>query len=476
MRDILTHLLHSSHDMNPEFLRQLWKELTLHRLIAMPAILFLIFYISFLQGNKGFETVAHTANLLSFMLLIMWGAGLASDAIFEEIQNQSWDSQRMTPLSAWSFTWGKLFGKTIFVWYGFFFCALFFICAKLYFHSATDGLEFLYLMLLGVCAQALALFTALLIQRISAKRSRLQLGLIQVFTILFFGIVYLFSTTYAAPLPGNVREIHWYHFNIAPLHFFIASAIVFSFWLILGIYRLLRVELQIRTAPWIWPLFVLFAIFYYLGFHPDAMNTQGQIPKNLLAFWNWDVAYFMAISLSFLAAFFTPKNFVNYLRWFEDLKNKHYLRSAFLMPPWILSMFIGLCLLIILSFLVQRLTVSEHKIALIQMGWSISLFGFLLRDIGILYFLNWKKDATRGHLACILYLIVLYVFLPLFLSLLGLPHSLLPSLEPFAWLTQESTVTASQVVLINFLVYAQVCLVAYGVYYRWQALMSDTKS
>jgi pimeloyl-ACP methyl ester carboxylesterase len=56
--------------------------------------------------------------LLFGVLTILWGTRLAANSILDEMADKTWDWQRLSILSPWTMTWGKLFGATAFAWYG----------------------------------------------------------------------------------------------------------------------------------------------------------------------------------------------------------------------------------------------------------------------------------------------------------------------------------------------------------------------
>jgi ABC-type Na+ efflux pump permease subunit len=157
---------------NPEFKRNLWQELTRERLIAMPIILASIFWISYLQSGtsaiisvqSGSSAIISTAQFIMMLLLVVWGSGLAADAIFVEIRDHTWEAQRMTPLGPFKMTWGKLLGSTIFVWYGALICVIAILASNNYMGqiaNPTFWFELFYYLFTGILVQALALFTAI---------------------------------------------------------------------------------------------------------------------------------------------------------------------------------------------------------------------------------------------------------------------------------------------------------------------------
>ena len=100
---------------NPEFKRHLWQEISAHRLIAMPAILFLLLVtVSISANNNALNALRAPAFTLFVVIVLMWGTRNVSACLIDEWRDQTWDQQRMSALSPWRMTWGKLLGATIF--------------------------------------------------------------------------------------------------------------------------------------------------------------------------------------------------------------------------------------------------------------------------------------------------------------------------------------------------------------------------
>ncbi|MGD8642238.1 MAG: hypothetical protein PVG89_16490, partial [Gammaproteobacteria bacterium] len=117
--------------MNPEFQRNVWLELTPHRVVSMPAVLVAVFFLVYLiAGDRYPDPLRITAMTIFFLLTLLWGSRLAGEALVNEVQDRTWDQQRMSSISPWSMSWGKLFGSTVFTWYGAAICLLaYFIAA-----------------------------------------------------------------------------------------------------------------------------------------------------------------------------------------------------------------------------------------------------------------------------------------------------------------------------------------------------------
>ena len=84
---------------NPEFAKNLWIEFTPLRLIVLPAILFIVVVLVYMNGDpqiKAWENV-HLAATIGFVFVgMLWGIKTASDAILDEYNERTWDWQKMS--------------------------------------------------------------------------------------------------------------------------------------------------------------------------------------------------------------------------------------------------------------------------------------------------------------------------------------------------------------------------------------------
>ena len=88
--------------MNAELRRNLWMELTLHRLVALPVGLVLVFMLVYAVANEDpGGSIAATAAAL-FAALALWGGVHAGDAVMGEVRGRTWDGQRMSASPAWT--------------------------------------------------------------------------------------------------------------------------------------------------------------------------------------------------------------------------------------------------------------------------------------------------------------------------------------------------------------------------------------
>jgi len=415
--------------VNPEFYRNLLLELTLHRLIAMPLILLLIYAAAGLGGNA--ETVSEIANIVIIGLLVLWGTRLTADAVLGEVRARTWDSQRMSGIGPFAMSWAKLLGSTVYVWYG----VALSVPALLY-EGEADLDDLLRVVVLGLFAQAMALLVSLLVQRMRPERLRFQITAAQLLG-LSGALVYwnvLFNFRYGAR--RRFGETDWYGLIVENETFGLISGLAFLAWVCFGIYRLMRTELQFRSWPVGYTAFVLFCAVYVGGFNLDSalryvkVDLAGaQFLLRLLA------AYTAVVTLTWLGAYVEPKGFVQLRRFGGSIAASRPARVLESTPGWLPALLVGFALggifLVAWQASPDARYVIGESMGMESMGaFAIALFLFLLRDIGVIYFLTVDSRAKRGQLTALVYLAILHVLLPIILAVLGL-EAAMPVLVPY---------------------------------------------
>ncbi|MEX2009794.1 MAG: hypothetical protein WEC41_06330, partial [Dongiaceae bacterium] len=149
---------------NPELTRNLWLQLSPTRLAAAPAVLGCVFWLAWVgPGLSGWNNVAWTAQVLFFLIAMLWGTRRAADTLAEEIAGATWNSQRMSALGAWQLTWGKFLGGTAYVWYAAAICLAVLAVARAAAGAGIDAHDLARDLLAAVLAQSVALLAALVL-------------------------------------------------------------------------------------------------------------------------------------------------------------------------------------------------------------------------------------------------------------------------------------------------------------------------
>lgn len=396
---------------NPEFRRNLWLELTPQRLVVMPLVLAAIFAVVYL-GESGvsrwtreasYGGLATTAKYLYLALVLLWGGRQAGSAVTDEIRDRTWDGQRLSALGSWSMSWGKLFGSTVFTWYGGALALAVFVVAGLRERSTPDVVyEAATLLGYGVLCQATALLASLLYLRHKAPTRRATGALFHFIGLAAVAIVWWLARDF------DIGVRRWpFDAPVSREGFELVSVVVFAIWAVIGVWRLMRAELQFRNLPWVWTLFALYLVAYVAGFlaSPGALTVRFMAPSVVL------------FGCAYLLALVEPKDVVG-LRRLAGRARAGAWRGFFeAVPLWLLTyVFAGLAVASTVAFNRAGLDGPGREAAIFSL---VSAFLFMTRDLGILLALNLGRSPRRADLAAVLYWAVLYGLIPLLLRALG---------------------------------------------------------
>jgi hypothetical protein len=402
---------------NPEFIRNLWLEFTLHRVLVMPAIVGILFLLMYLvNGQKLDSATAVSAAILFCAIIFIWGTRVASESVIQEINASTWDTQRMSAMGPWSMAWGKLFGSTVFVWYGGF------ICMGLYWMSYIDILpedRLAKLILVYILSGVIAHATGLLVS-MQAVQKRRDFGRVQVAFYLLVG--------FAAALPGlyiglsgwaddGVYRVMLFYDQVFPLIDCVLIALaVYSLWALIGIWRMMRGELQMVNGPWVWLAFVAFTVAAFAGIrllHPDVGKAMPDISSKAYH------GYAMLLILTYVIALAEPKGPVLFRRLRRYVQLHDWASFFNAMPRTILMLiFVLLASIVLLRLSESRITVLEQPINFHLA--TIATFLFVLRDVGFIYLLNISRYSPRNDMSAFLYLALSYTVIPVSLIFIGL--------------------------------------------------------
>ena len=438
--------------MNPEFQRNLWLELPPHRMVAMPAVLVLVFFAAWLAG--GSISFAGAAQLLIGLLLIIWGSRLAAEAVLAEVIGRTWDTQRMSALGPWEMTWGKLIGSTAFMWYGSIWCVIGFLL------SPHGNLVLLIrLLLAGLEAQALALLLSMVLIRGESDSLRFQVTIAQTVTLLVMA-PFLFFTMFNRP-----DSVYWYGFVIPFDVFVTLFQLVFVGWTVLGTYQMLRTALQYAKGSPTWLMFLVFASAFIAGFdHLQSFIASAGMPTPAVN--RLFIAFCAAIILTYACAIVEPKSLVRLRQWLALFFAGHVRQGGHLSPAWFSALAVAVVLgaLTVVNIVGLKAPGAPFPVGPLALVAAVLLF--TVRDLALFYYLVLYSRFGGGNLVIGVYLITAYFLLPVILSSARL-ESLMPILMPSPSSPPELVVVP---VLIEAL--AAVSLVIR----RWRAASAESPS
>ncbi len=451
---------------NPEFRRNLTLELTPHRLIAVPVILGLIFATAW--AIDGAPATAGAGRVLMTILLSLWGARAAADAVFGEVADRTWDAQRMSSIGPWTMSWGKLLGAPVFSWYGALCCTPAVLVGPF---GPVDAL--VEIVLFGLFAHATALLISLLLLRIKPKRTRFQVNIAHAGGLLIALAAGGAGSHQTGPaqefLGSTISGFSWYGVSMSVVAFSFLSRIVFLGWTVIGIYRLMRLELQFKPQPLVWLSFVLFVSAYVGGISFEWADDIAALPRLDVATRLGSGLLFVVL-LTYLAAFLAPPGGVDLRRFASDFRAARYYAAFQAAPAWLVAALVAIaqtaiiCVLIPsasndLTFVLEMATRRSQDLSSQAITVLVAWMLFLIRDLGLIQFVILSPTSRRGHLAALMYLAVLYGALPTLFASTGL-EAALPALVPF--------LVHSPLSLLPIL--AQLGLLGFALAWRWRQI------
>lgn len=271
--------------MNPELVRNAWLELTPVRRWATPFLMALgtaVIVVGYMLNDPSRVFDALTfSGLLLFGIFSVLGATKAGASVTSEIASGTWDMQRLSQHRPWHFLLGKLFGSTVFNWYGALMSLGIFVLGRL----ASVPLPLLLLDLLTLVLGALWLQAfGLMVSLANAKNVRFtrrpsQANLGQtagmVLALLAVGLQFPTFFTFFSGDGGWLAVPWWW---AIPARIFVPfSLAMFLGWTLAGAHRLIRSELQEPVGPGPWLGYLAFMTLYLLPFStaPEVSSHLG---------------------------------------------------------------------------------------------------------------------------------------------------------------------------------------------------------
>lgn len=384
--------------INPELRRNLWLEFTTQRLIVTPLIIGAILYLCYLTG---IVSVLKVAYFIFIFYLFLWGTKLASESIPDEINNRTWDLQRLSVIKPWTLSWGKLLGSPAYAWYGALLALIPYIIISLQTQTpASIALKVFILILGGLFAHSVALLFSMnaLQYEKNTKVSTFFYFLIG----LLFGWIATHSTLNAFLFNDAYAPFKWYSFNI-DFTFYLYSLCIFLVWSVIGIYRSMRSALQYPTLPWVWFVFTVFCMVYFSGFFIWKIEKFDDIMRAIPDALPKYVAFSVAVFITYLALFSEKINVITYKKIIHNVTKP---KKA---PKWIASFILVIIIGIWISF---SPSIKFHELNFIPVVFITSAILFLIRDILIIHYFQFADNPKRAVITSVFYITVLYLLAP----------------------------------------------------------------
>ena len=404
----------------PEFARNLWLEFTPHRLVAVPAI---VAALVFLGVRCSTTATARTLELFAAFgcggLLGIWGSRLAAGSIADEAANRTWDGQRLSALTPWEMTWGKLAGSTAVAWYGGLLC-------------------------LGVYASASAGTAHPEASGDVGRRPRRRGGALPGGVVprgahrvapraclhqplpggggMVFALLLYWSLVSNLLVPGKAASgpTVWFGHAFPADEFLLASLALFAAWAVAGAWRLMREELQVQAPPWSgwrspassWPTFPDSGTAACRRRRPCSTRVGGRgaagrrVP--------------LGLALLYIAALFEPKDPVVFRRLVTRWRTGGAAAAFDVLPCWLATV----PLLLLTGAAAAAVSAVSGPASSGPLGhpalFVVSCLGFVLRDIALLLGVQPRTQPEAGGCRRAVYWVLLYGVVPTILRQLDI--------------------------------------------------------
>ena len=383
--------------MNPELQRNLWLDATPRKLAFAAAILAGVFAaVWLLDRGRHAYAVTLAGSVVFFGAALVWAPRAARATVIDEVRAGSWDFQRLSALTPWEMTWGKLAGATTRPWVaaggGLMLAAL-----QLASTSSLRHAAFWVMVALGlaVTLQASGLATGLLDLRRARANGRLLSVRAPGLLLLTLALLSLAVLVWARARVGQALgrlELHagtgapavpisWFGHGFAPLTFSALTLLALAAWALIWAWRLMRLELQFVNPPWAWALFLVSAGVYALGFDPGPDVQSPAAARLSAAALAWG-------ALAYVAAFAEPADRVRARQFAAALRGRRTARMLSHLPLLALPSLLALLAGLAVALMHWR---SDERMAAVGV---LAVLAFFARDLGVI---AWRRFAGRGR-------------------------------------------------------------------------------
>ncbi len=382
---------------NPEFRRNLWLAFSPHRLIAMPAILGLLFLAIVLSSSFQLAKDLHSAATTSFIFIVwLWGLRNANASIVDELRDNTWDQQRMSALQPWEMTWGKLFGATSFNWYGGVICLVVAAFTGFAYEEADTLMNLLTLVATAVLLHAASI-------ALNLHGSRIESRIIRRGGMGWVALFVLFMFISSAHNIWSSYQINWWGMQVSNSLFLFCSSVLFAACAVFAAWRTMCSALQVRTLPWAWPLFAVILGAYLAGF----FSNYDVNPAHSL----FTSALFVAVSMTYVALITEPTGLVVWRRLKLRQKAEDWQGWLQQLPLWPSTLALSFLFALLASVSADELQLSRTASVIFGMA-PLTLALMLLRDTCIFLFFTFSPNSKRAVGAALFYLVVINMLLP----------------------------------------------------------------
>ncbi len=407
--------------MNPELQRNLWLEATPRRVawvvVALILVLGAVGVVTGMGGEQARDVgrALGVAGAIIFVVAgLLWGSREAAQSVTEEIGQRTWEFQRLSALSPWQMTWGKLLGAPSVAWLAALVGLTFAAADRAVENGGGTALLFVVgAIALAVIFHAVAISSALIGVRKARAEGRLStlrgsiLGLLFLLIVAWTitGVLGIRTAEAVSVTEGGV--IRWFGETFSRNGFIVVSLILFAAWAVSGAWRLMRLELQTRNGGWWWPAFLVFAAVWTAG----LTETLAE---------GWLAAFAVFVAGSYASAFAEPADRIRLRQFAGAAPRGDTERTLTLMPAIVPALLLAVVAAI--GLMTAGAGGDASQIGLggnprealntliardVMPAWAV--LAFLVRDLGVIAYFRFGARPRRGDFGAVVALVLLYV-------------------------------------------------------------------
>lgn len=383
--------------MNPEFQRNLWLEASPRRLGWVAVVLVLIYGAALIaagdrQTAQAAGSIAAVGAVVFIACALIWGGRAAGFSVLTEIAERTWDFQRLSALTPWQMTWGKLLGAPALASLA----GLTGLVVLALAAPETDRVSIPIVVGSAIAAAALLQAASLGAALVGVRKARAEGRLAHARGVLFgfFLSAFVLGNMLisgrwrslvggtGASQPGHDQTI-WWGMPFEADVLILIWLTVFAAWAVVGAWRLMRLELQLENSPIVWMVFLLFLAVWSAGFAQTSDSA-------------WMVAVFALAGATYAAAFTDPADKVRARLFAGAMLHGDRTRLMTGMPAVVPSAAFAIVAAVAALFF------AKGGLA------ALAAAAFMLRDLGLIAFFRFGPRPRRGDFAAVIALALAY--------------------------------------------------------------------
>lgn len=402
--------MNADHAINPELKRQLWLQFSPARLVVLPLmILALMLGLHLTLPDRAAMAIALASGAIFVVLVFFAGTRAAGASVTDELNDHTWDQQRMSAMSPWSMAWGKLAGSTSYAWYIGGWCIAIGLIAVWVGHLTVPALRMVMLaVLVGVFLQALLLtiHLQLVYWRGAAARRGSATAILLVLVWVGFPLTQIL----------RIDTIQWWGFAVDTLNFLLLSMGILVVCVLVAAWRSMAEILMVRQWPWGWPALAIAVTLYLCGFAPTNQ------PLMLVL-----IGLATCVVMSYFSLFAEPQTRAQWQRVLARSNTGQWRLAIQLLPRWPSTVVLALPLALLASASTSALGEIDTVFLQKWMHYQpLCMFLLMLRDSALALYFSFSVKSRNPQASFATTLLVLHGLLPWLLS--GVEPTTLPML------------------------------------------------